>query len=100
MKVVAFNGSGRKDGNTAIVLNWVLDELLKEGMETELIQLAGETLSVCVSCYQCAENKDQKCAITKDHLNDYIAKIQQAEGVLLGSPTYISDMTANMKALI
>ena len=100
MKIVAFNGSGRKDGNTAIVLNWVLEELAKEGMETELIQLAGETLSGCIACYKCAENKDQKCAITKDRMNDYIAKIQQAEGILLGSPTYISDMTANMKALI
>ncbi len=45
MKVVAFNGSGRKDGNTAILLNLVLDELKKERIETELIQLAGETLS-------------------------------------------------------
>jgi multimeric flavodoxin WrbA len=100
MKVVAFNGSARKDGNTAILLNLVLDELKKEGIETELIQLAGETLSGCIACYKCAENKDQKCAVTKDRVNEYIAKMQQAHGILLGSPTYISDMTANMKALI
>jgi multimeric flavodoxin WrbA len=100
MKVVAFNGSARKDGNTAIILNLVLDELKKEGIETELIQLAGETLSGCIACYKCGENKDQKCAVAKDRVNEYIGKMQQAHGILLGSPTYISDMTANMKALI
>ncbi len=60
IKVVAFNGSGRKDGNTAILLNVVLDELKKEGIETELIQLAGETLSGCIACYRCRENNDSE----------------------------------------
>ena len=99
-KVVAFNGSARKDGNTAILLNLVLDELRQEGIETELIQLAGETLSGCIACYKCAENKNQKCAVVKDRMNDYIAKMCEADGIVLGSPTYIADMTANMKALI
>ena len=100
MKVVAFNGSSRKDGNTAILVNVVLDELKKEGIETELIQLAGETLSGCIACNRCAENKDLKCAVVKDRMNEYIAKMQQAQGILLGSPTYVGDMTTNMKALI
>ena len=100
MKVVAINGSSRKDGNTAILLSLVLDELKKEGIETELIQLAGEPLAGCIACYRCAENKDQKCAVVKDRVNEYIAKMHEAQGILLGSPTYIADMTANMKALI
>jgi multimeric flavodoxin WrbA len=100
MKVVAFNGSSRRDGNTAILLNLVLDELKKEGIGTELVQLAGETLSGCIACYKCAENKDQKCTVVKDRLNEYIAKMKGAQGILLGSPTYIADMSANMKALI
>ena len=100
MKVMAFNGSSRKDGNTAILLNLVMEELEKEGVETELIQLAGETLPGCIACYKCAENKDQKCAVVKDRMNEYITKMKEAQGILLGSPTYISDMTANMKALI
>ena len=100
MKVVAFNGSSRKDGNTAILLNLVLDELKKEGIETELIQLAGETLSGCTACNRCAENKDRRCVIPNDRVNEYIAKMQEAQGILLGSPTYFSDMTPNMKALI
>jgi len=100
MKVVAFNGSSRKDGNTAILLKLVLDEIEKEGIETELVQLAGETLSGCIACYKCRENKDQKCVIVKDRLNEYVTKMKEAQGILLGSPTYIADMTANTKALI
>jgi multimeric flavodoxin WrbA len=87
IKVVAFHGSSRKDGNTVILLNLVLDELKKDGIETELIQLAGETLSGCIACYKCEENRDQKCAVVKDRANEFIAKMQKAEGILLGSPT-------------
>jgi len=83
MKVVAFNGSSRKDGNTAILLNYVLDELKKEEIETEFIQLSGETLSGCIACYRCAENKDQRCAVVKDKVNEYIGKMQGSQGVLL-----------------
>jgi multimeric flavodoxin WrbA len=100
MKVVAFNGSARKDGNTAILLNLVLDELKGEGMDTEVIQLAGEPLAGCLACYKCIKNKDQKCAVDNDRINDYIAKMHHAEGILLGSPTYIADVTASMKALV
>lgn len=100
MKVVAFNGSARKDGNTAILLNLVLDELKGEGMDTEVIQLAGEPLAGCIACYKCFKNKDQKCAVDNDRINDYITKMHQAEGILLGSPTYIADVTAPMKALV
>ncbi len=100
MKVVAFTGSSRKDGNTAILLNLVLDQLKEEGIETKLVQLAGETLSGCIACYKCAENRDQKCAVVIDRLNEYIAMMKDAQGILLGSPTYIADMTANMKALV
>jgi len=100
MKVVAFNGSGRKDGNTAILLNVVLEELSKEGIETELIQLAGKAPQGCIACYKCFEKKDQKCAVTKDTLNEYLAKMIEADGILLGSPVYFADATAGIKALI
>jgi len=100
MKAVAFNGSSRKDGNTAILLNTVLEELKREGIETELVQLSGKSLQGCVACYKCFENKDGRCAVQKDEMNVYIEKMQGAEGILLGSPTYFSDVSANMKALI
>ncbi len=100
MKVVAFNGSARKDGNTAILLNTVLDELKNEGIETELVQLAGQTIKGCKACYQCRKNKDQRCSVTDDKMNDYIAKMIEADGIILGSPVYFTDVTTEMKALI
>jgi multimeric flavodoxin WrbA len=101
MKVVAFNGSGRKDGNTYLLLKTVLDELHAEGIDTELIQLAeGAPIRGCVSCFKCMENKNMRCAIDTDPFNDYFAKIRMADGLILGSPVYFSDVTAGMKALI
>jgi multimeric flavodoxin WrbA len=100
MKVVAFNGSARKDGNTALLLNTVLEELKKEGIGTELVPLAGRPLQGCIACYKCFENKNRKCAVEKDEMNAHIQKMLEADGILLGSPTYFSDVSATMKALI
>ena len=100
MNVVAINGSARKNGNTAILLNRVLAELGKEGIQTELIQLAGCRIRGCIACYKCMEKKNKQCAVTDDVVNSLIAKMAAADGILLGSPTYFSDVTAEMKALI
>jgi multimeric flavodoxin WrbA len=100
MKVVAFNGSVRKDGNTAILLNLVLDELKKEGIETEIVGLSGKVINGCIACYRCFKNKDRQCAVKNDSANDFIVKMLGADGILLGSPTYFSDVSAGMKALI
>ena len=101
MKVVAINGSGRKDGNTYLLLKIVLEELQAEGIETELIQLAeGKPLQGCVACLKCMERKNMKCAIESDPLNEYFARISGADGLILGSPVYFSDVTAGMRALI
>ena len=100
MKVVAFNGSARKDGNTAILINYVLKELQQEGIDTELIQFAGCSITGCTACMKCFQNKDEKCIIENDIVNDCIAKMLEADGIILGSPTYFSDLTPEMKALI
>jgi multimeric flavodoxin WrbA len=100
MKVVAFNGSARKDGNTAILLNRVLAELKKEGIETELYQLAGKKIHGCIACEKCKENQDQRCAVKDDVANECIEKMLKADGIVLGSPTYFADVTTEMKALI
>ena len=100
MKVVAFNGSPRKDGNTAILINHVFAELERENIETELVQLAGKANQGCRSCYRCFSNKDRRCSVEKDELNSYLEKMINAEGIILGSPTYFSNVTAEMKALI
>jgi multimeric flavodoxin WrbA len=100
MKVVAFNGSARKDGNTALSLNTVLAEIAAAGIETELYQLAGKPIQGCIACYQCFKNKDRRCAVTKDVVNECLGKMGAADGILLGSPTYFADVSAAMKALI
>jgi multimeric flavodoxin WrbA len=100
MKVVAFNGSARKNGNTTALLNAVLEELQAEGVDTELVELSGKTVKGCIACYKCFENKDQRCAVTDDMLNQCIEKMLAADGILLGSPTYFADVSATMKGLI
>ncbi len=100
MKVVAFNGSARKDGNTAILIRRVLAVLESEGIETELIQLAGQQIHGCSACGVCSKIKNRECKIVNDNVNDYIGKMAEADGIILGSPTYFSMMTSEMKALI
>jgi len=100
VKVVAFNGSARKDGNTAILIKYVFQELEKEGIETELIQLAGKKINGCIACYKCFENKDKHCSVKNDIVNECIEMMLDADGVILGSPTYVADISSEMKALI
>jgi multimeric flavodoxin WrbA len=100
MKVVALNGSARKDGNTAILINGVFEELKKEGIETELIQMAGKPIQGCIACYKCFKNQNRRCSVDKDMLNEIIAAMEPAEGILLGSPTYFSDVSSGMRAFI
>lgn len=100
MKVVAFNGSARKKGNTEAMIQRVFEELEKEGIRTELIQLSGKTLKGCIACMQCFENQDQRCAVNEDDMNFCIGKMLEADGIILGSPTYFADVSTEMKALI
>jgi len=100
MKVVAFNGSPRKEGNTATLIKHVLAELEKEGIETEMVQIGGKSVHGCTACAKCYENKDKKCVIDKDIVNECIEKMLEADGIILASPTYFADLTPELKALI
>ncbi len=100
MKVIAFNGSARKDSNTATLINHVLGELQKEGIETELYQLAGKNIHGCRGCYQCYINQEKRCVMDDDIVNECIQKMMDAEGILLGSPVYVADVSPEMKALL
>jgi multimeric flavodoxin WrbA len=100
MKVVAINGSARKDGNTAILIRRVFSVLESEGIETELIQLAGEQIHGCMACGTCRKVKNMECKIVNDNVNEYIKKMVEADGIILGSPTYFSMMSPELKALI
>jgi multimeric flavodoxin WrbA len=100
IKVVALNGSARKGGNTAILLRYVLKELEAEGIETELLEMSGAKIHGCLACRKCSARQDHRCGQTNDAGNGFIEKMEEADGILLGSPTYVSDVTAEMKALI
>jgi multimeric flavodoxin WrbA len=100
MKVVAFNGSPRPEGNTAILLRHVLAELEADGIETEVVQLCGQPIRGCTACYKCFGNKDRRCVIEGDIVNECVAKMVEADGILIGSPTYFADVTAETKAVI
>jgi multimeric flavodoxin WrbA len=100
MKVVAFSGSARKNGNTAILVNHVFKELENEGIKTELFQLAGKEIRGCIACYKCMEKKNRRCSVEKDVVNDCIAMMLEADGIILASPTYFSDVSSEIKALI
>jgi multimeric flavodoxin WrbA len=100
MNVIAFNGSARKGGNTSILINYVLEELQKEGIETDVFNLRAKKIRGCTACLKCYENKDKRCSVKDDILNECIEKMLAADGIILGSPTYFSDVSTEMKALI
>lgn len=100
LKVVAFNGSPRKDGNTACLIKHVFKALQAEGVETELIQVGGNLVHGCTACFQCFEKKNRRCVLEKDVINDCMEKMWNADGIILASPTYYADITPELKALI
>jgi len=100
MKVVAFNGSPRKKGNTELLIKEVLKVLEEKGIETELIQVGGKKVNGCIACMKCRKKKDGKCHQDNDLINECIRKMIKADGIIIGSPTYFADLTSETKALI
>ena len=100
MKVVAFSGSARKGGNTAIMLQRALDALEAEDIETELVELAGKKAQGCTVCLKCRELKDRQCHGRNDAINECISKADEADGIIIGSPVYFADISPEAKALI
>ena len=99
-KVIAINGSPRKNGNTSILLGHIREELENEGISTEEVNLGGGVARGCTACMKCAENQDGHCVFNDDIVNSCIDKMVGADGIILGSPVYFLDVTAEMKGLI
>ena len=99
MKVLAINGSPRKNGNTAQLLQEVLAPLQTAGWETELVQLGGKKIQGCRGCGKCAELKNGRCVFDNDLLNELLEKMLAADAMILGTPCYFTAMTAELKAL-
>ena len=100
MKAVAINGSPRKGGNTEILLKKVLAPLAAAGWETQFVQLGGKPIRGCQACYQCFKKKDSRCSQKDDFFNPCFEKMVASDAIILGSPTYFTDVSAEMKALL
>ena len=100
LNVIGINGSARRNGNTAILINTVFSELHQQDIATEMIDLAGRRPHGCIACYQCFKNKDRRCAVDDDCINMLIEKMLSADGIILGSPTYFADLSPELKAVI
>jgi multimeric flavodoxin WrbA len=100
MKVIAFNGSPKSKGNTAQALQLVMDELEKQGIETEMITVGNKKISGCVACNQCVKKQNEQCSITSDGVNEWIQKMKEADGILLGTPVHYASMSGNMKSFL
>lgn len=98
MKVLGISGSARKDGNTAILMEKVFEVLRKAGIETELVQLAGQVIEPCKACWACGNQGN--CVHQKDIFKEVFEKMKVADGILLGSPVYSANVSANMQALL
>jgi multimeric flavodoxin WrbA len=100
MKVIAFNGSPRKNGNTNQALQTALEELSREGIETELVQMGSEDIAPCQACGLCGQKKDRRCKRKDDKVNEWVEKMAAADGIIIGSPVYFGSMSAQTKAFI
>jgi multimeric flavodoxin WrbA len=100
MKAIAINGSPRPVGNTEILLKKVLEPLEAAGWSTEYRQIGGKPVRGCLACFKCVEKKNGRCVIESDVVNEYLELMYAADAIILGSPTYFADVTAELKALI
>jgi len=100
MKVIAFNGSPHREGNTYHLIRHALDAIEKAGIETEIVQIGGKNVHPCIACGKCLENKDRRCIQTKDMVNECIEKMLAADAIIIGTPTYFAGVTPEIKAFM
>ena len=100
MKVIAINGSPKKEGNTFQALTMVGDELIANGIDFEIIHVGHKLIHGCMACGECAVNKDEECSIKADEINKWIKHLKLADGIILGSPVYYSGIAGSMKCFL
>ncbi|MBJ6801991.1 flavodoxin family protein [Geomonas propionica] len=100
MKVVAFNGSPNKEGNTYHAIKVAAAELEKEGVEVEIVHVGNKAIRGCVACYQCVKNQNEQCAVKDDEVNEWVQKMKGADGIILGSPVHYSGVGGTMKSFL
>lgn len=100
MKVIAINGSPRKDGNTYFVLKTMAETLANEGIEVEILQIGDKLIHGCIGCAYCRKSENNMCVFNDDIVNEVSQKLRQCDGIILGSPTYYGGIAGAMKALL
>lgn len=100
MKVIAINGSPKKEGNTYHALQMVGNELQNEGIGFSILHIGNKMVHGCTACGKCAQNKDERCTLTTDSLNQWIQELKDADGIILGSPVYFSGIAGTMKCFL
>lgn len=100
MKVVAFNGSPNKNGNTHQSLQIVGGELEKQGIDFEIIQVGNQAVRGCLACGKCAENQNEHCVIQNDPVNEWVQRMKMADGILLGAPVHFAGIAGTMKSFL
>ena len=100
MKVIAINGSPRANGNTTLALKTMTDELERMGIETETIQIGKESIHGCIACGHCAKSEGNRCVFTDDCVNEVSQKMREADGFILGCPTYYAGIPGTMKCFL
>lgn len=99
MKVVAFNGSPKKEGNTYHAIKILAEQLEKDNIEVEIIHVGNKNIHGCTACNSCFKTRDERCIID-DEVNGWIQKMKEADGIIFGSPVHFSDISAVMKAFL
>jgi multimeric flavodoxin WrbA len=100
MKVIAINGSPNKDGNTATALEAMTEVLKEEGIGTEIVQVGGKLIHGCIGCGHCWSSENNLCVFKDDLVNDTSQKLREADGIILGAPTYYAGIPGDMKAFL
>ena len=100
MKLIAINGSPRKDWNTGTLLSKVLEGAASQNAETELINLYDLQYKGCTSCFSCKKINGVRVCAMKDDLTPILEKLRTVDGVVFGSPIYFMNVTAGMAAFM
>lgn len=100
MKVLAINGSPNKEGNTFHALMMIGSKLKEQGIDFEILHIGNKAIRGCLGCGKCRQNKDEKCAITTDSINDYVQSMKQADGLILAAPVHYSGIPGTMKSFL
>ncbi|MBR0600367.1 flavodoxin family protein [Sinanaerobacter chloroacetimidivorans] len=100
MKVIAINGSPHKKGDTYYALNLMVEELTKEGIDVEVIQVGSESIHGCIGCGYCSQSEENQCIFKDDLVNETAAKMRKADGFILASPTYYAGIAGTMKSFL